>query len=50
MEVLFGDSSGYFEFQPDELTKNIPSPLVTINNFLLNDIQFNLPGRVLQHP
>ena len=50
-EVLFGDSSGYFEFQPDELTKNTPSSLVTISNFLLNDVPVQpSPGGILSAP
>ncbi|MEP6597544.1 MAG: two-component regulator propeller domain-containing protein, partial [Ginsengibacter sp.] len=37
-EMLFGDTSGYFHFQPDLLQQNIIPPAVTISNFLLNNI------------
>jgi signal transduction histidine kinase/ligand-binding sensor domain-containing protein len=36
-EVLYGDSSGYFVIKPSLLQQNVFPPLVTVNNFLLNN-------------
>lgn len=35
--VLFGDTSGYYVFQPDKLLHRTPPPQVVINEFLLGD-------------
>ncbi|HUZ60381.1 MAG TPA: two-component regulator propeller domain-containing protein [Hanamia sp.] len=35
-EILYGDSSGYFAFQPKQLMQNIPAPQISITNFLLS--------------
>jgi signal transduction histidine kinase/ligand-binding sensor domain-containing protein len=37
-ELLYGDTSGYFNFQPSLLQENVSAPDVTINNFFLNNI------------
>ena len=37
-EILFGDTSGYFAFQPGLLQQNVSPPDVTISNFLLNNV------------
>jgi len=37
-EILFGDTSGYFDFQPNLLQENVSPPVVTITNFLLNNV------------
>ena len=37
-EVLIGDTSGYFDFQPDILQQDGSPPIVMISNFLLNNI------------
>jgi signal transduction histidine kinase/ligand-binding sensor domain-containing protein/DNA-binding response OmpR family regulator len=37
-EVLYGDSSGYFNFMPSLLQQNVLPPSVSINNFLLNNV------------
>ncbi|HEY5462565.1 MAG TPA: two-component regulator propeller domain-containing protein [Hanamia sp.] len=34
-EILYGDTSGYFAFQPEQLIHNIPPALIDITNFLL---------------
>ena len=36
-EILFGDTSGYFDFIPSLLQQNVVLPFPTINNFLLNN-------------
>ena len=35
--VLYGDTSGYYVFQPDKLLHRTPPPQVVINEFLLGD-------------
>ncbi len=37
-EVLYGDTSGYFDFMPSALRQNVSPPSVTISNFLLNNV------------
>jgi len=37
-EILIGDESGYFAFQPDKLLRRAPAPNTDINRFLLADI------------
>jgi signal transduction histidine kinase/ligand-binding sensor domain-containing protein len=37
-EILYGDTSGYFDFQPSLLHEDVSPPRVTINNFFLNNI------------
>jgi hypothetical protein len=37
-EILVGDTSGYFDFKPNLLQQNSLPPLVTISNFLLNNV------------
>ena len=37
-DVLFGDTSGYFDFKPNLLQQNVLPPFVTISNFLLNNV------------
>jgi len=37
-EILFGDTAGYFTFQPDKLLHSSPPSMVVINGFLLNDV------------
>ena len=37
-EILFGDTSGYFDFKPNLLQQNVLPPFVTISNFLLNNV------------
>ncbi|WP_426671303.1 two-component regulator propeller domain-containing protein [Mucilaginibacter sp. McL0603] len=37
-EILFGDTSGYFAFQPGELLHRAPAPNTNINRFLLADV------------
>jgi len=37
-EILYGDSSGYFDFMPSSLRENVLPPFVTISNFLLNKV------------
>ncbi len=36
-QVLYGDTSGYFVFMPNELVHRGPTPKVVINEFLLGD-------------
>ena len=36
-EILYGDTSGYFDFQPSLLQDNVSPPGVIINNFFLNN-------------
>jgi len=37
-EILFGDTSGYFDFKPGLLQQNVAPPDVIISNFLLNNV------------
>ncbi len=37
-EILFGDTGGYFTFQPEKLLHSIPATTVVINRFFLNDL------------
>ncbi len=48
-DLVFTDTLGYFSFQPDLLQKNVPTPVVTISNFLLSDLPVQpTPGGILQ--
>jgi len=50
-EILLGDTSGYFQFQPDKLLHRVPAPNTAISSFLLTDVPV-LPaaGGVLDKP
>jgi signal transduction histidine kinase/sugar lactone lactonase YvrE len=37
-EVLFTDTSGYYNFLPDSIQQNVAAPIVTISKFSLNNI------------
>jgi signal transduction histidine kinase/ligand-binding sensor domain-containing protein len=37
-EILFGDTAGYFTFQPDKLLHSAPPSTVVITGLLLNDV------------
>jgi signal transduction histidine kinase/ligand-binding sensor domain-containing protein len=50
-DLVIGDTSGYFLFQPGLLQQNISAPSVTIRNFLLNDIPIQpSPDGILSAP
>ncbi len=36
-EILYGDTGGYFTFQPEKLLHSIPAPAVAISGFFLNE-------------
>ena len=50
-EIVYGDTSGYFSFQPNLLQQNISGPSVTIDNFLLNNVPVQpTPNGILTVP
>jgi signal transduction histidine kinase/ligand-binding sensor domain-containing protein len=50
-DILAGDSSGYFDFNPDKALHNTPAPLAVINSFSLADVPiFPASGGVLTRP
>jgi signal transduction histidine kinase/ligand-binding sensor domain-containing protein len=50
-EILIGDTSGYFAFQPGKLSHRAPAPGITINRFLLADVPvFPTAGGILAKP
>ena len=50
-EILSGDTSGYFAFNPDTLFRNIPPPSILLTSFSLADEPVKLgPGKVLPEP
>ena len=50
-DILFADTLGYFDFQPDLLQQNISAPIVSINNLFLNNIAvLPSPGGILSSP
>ena len=50
-EILIGDPSGYFAFQPDQLLHRAPAPNISINRFLLADVPISpTAGGILTKP
>jgi hypothetical protein len=39
-DILIGDTSGYFDIQPDLMQREASIPIVMISNFLLNNIPY----------
>ena len=37
-DILYGDTTGYFDFQPDKLLHQTPPPTISINSFLLGAV------------